>query len=571
MEVPLWKFILSILVFITPAWACTFPKDWQGAWYQNVFGELTISETEISRKGVCTANVGNKYVVYSREQECYRCLVIFPWHQNVIQYKESFCQREKSLEVACRRIKGDEPLHTIVKVPGKPETCPFQGRYSFSYMHNGKGPCSNPQSEIHACADESKFKFIYKACPGIPNTKEREVYFQCLATWENGEKYLYGRFSGPELSDRADMYRCFMHSLFGYGGDMSMSADASCQGLQSPTVGTSTLALERFPTPVMQCRFPKVFEYRKVWRDLSGSTQIVVDDQMQVIRIRDASQSYSLNSDGSGSQEVKLVMRCRTSHGTGGIQKYVVHTTTSECESNYRCLLIKKRDSEGKVLEMELGQPFNEEFTACDDRTFTTGDKRILIGDDVKPTNCPVQAAGSFGFTDKTSDCKGQFIIGCSSPQEIVIQKKCPINLESVNIWRCLSDWKEGNNTHYVMVQSPKLLKPAMCLSFTITDNGIEVQEDEYCMRKTTVSRSSINYLLFRPKENCNPNTHSSITETPSDMTSDRTKTSPDKTGVDRIQGSEGVINADNASSRISVLPCVVLLISFVTMLCFGR
>lgn len=352
---------------------------------------------------------------------------------------------------------------------------------------------------------------------------------------------------------------------------MSMSADASCQGLQSPTVGTSTLALERFPTPVMQCRFPEVFEYRKVWRDLSGSTQIVVDDQMQVIRIRDASQSYSLNSDESGSQEVKLVMRCRTSHGTGGIQKYVVHTTTSECESNYRCLLIKKRDSEGKVLEMELGQPFNDEFTACDDRTFTTGDKRILIGDDVKPTNCPVQAAGSFGFTDKTSDCKGQFIIGCSSPQEIVIQKKCPINLESVNIWRCLSDWKEGNNTHYVMVQSPKLLKPAMCLSFTITDNGIEVQEDEYCMRKATVSRSSINYLLFRPKENCNPNTHSSITETPSDMTSDRTKTSPNKTGVDRIQGSEGVINADNASSRISVLPCVVLLISFVTMLCFGR
>lgn len=58
-------------------------------------------------------------------------------------------------------------------VPGKPETCPLQGRYSFSYTHNGRGPCSNPQSEIHACADESKFKFIYKACPGIPNTKER--------------------------------------------------------------------------------------------------------------------------------------------------------------------------------------------------------------------------------------------------------------------------------------------------------------------------------------------------------------------------------------------------------------
>lgn len=87
---------------------------------------------------------------------------------------------------------------------------------------------------------------------------------------------------------------------------------------------------ERFPTPVMQCRFPKIFEYRKVWRDLSGSTQLVVDDQMQIIRIRDAYPSYSLNADESGSQEVKLVMRCRTSHGTGGIQKFVVHTTTSE-------------------------------------------------------------------------------------------------------------------------------------------------------------------------------------------------------------------------------------------------
>lgn len=89
----------------------------------------------------------------------------------------------------------------------------------------------------------------------------------------------------------------------------------------------------------MQCRFPEVFEYRKVWRDLSGSTQIVVDDQMQVIRIRDASQSYSLNSDESGSQEVKLVMRCRTSHGTGGIQKYVVHTTTSEWYCNEKLTL----------------------------------------------------------------------------------------------------------------------------------------------------------------------------------------------------------------------------------------
>lgn len=106
----------------------------------------------------------------------------------------------------------------------------------------------------------------------------------------------------------------------------------------------------------MQCRFPEVFEYRKVWRDLSGSTQIVVDDQMQVIRIRDASQSYSLNSDGSGSQEVKLVMRCRTSHGTGGIQKYVVHTTTSEwyCNEKLTLFLSLLRQNLKKICDAQI-------------------------------------------------------------------------------------------------------------------------------------------------------------------------------------------------------------------------
>lgn len=29
------------------------------------------------------------FYLFFREQECYRCLVINPWHQNVIQYKES--------------------------------------------------------------------------------------------------------------------------------------------------------------------------------------------------------------------------------------------------------------------------------------------------------------------------------------------------------------------------------------------------------------------------------------------------------------------------------------------------
>lgn len=36
-----------------------------------------------------------------------------------------------------------------------------------------------------------------------------------------------------------------MHSFFGMSGSMSISADATCQGLQSPTVGVSTMKLEK--------------------------------------------------------------------------------------------------------------------------------------------------------------------------------------------------------------------------------------------------------------------------------------------------------------------------------------
>lgn len=36
-----------------------------------------------------------------------------------------------------------------------------------------------------------------------------------------------------------------MHNFYGMGGEMSMTADATCQGLQSPTVGFSTMRLDK--------------------------------------------------------------------------------------------------------------------------------------------------------------------------------------------------------------------------------------------------------------------------------------------------------------------------------------
>lgn len=36
-----------------------------------------------------------------------------------------------------------------------------------------------------------------------------------------------------------------MHSFYGTNGDMSMSADSTCQGLQSPTLGVITMKFSK--------------------------------------------------------------------------------------------------------------------------------------------------------------------------------------------------------------------------------------------------------------------------------------------------------------------------------------
>lgn len=39
-----------------------------------------------------------------------------------------------------------------------------------------------------------------------------------------------------------------MHSFYGTNGDMSMSADSTCQGLQSPTLGVITMKFSKGKT-----------------------------------------------------------------------------------------------------------------------------------------------------------------------------------------------------------------------------------------------------------------------------------------------------------------------------------
>lgn len=67
-------------------------------------------------------------------------------------------------------------LPSVGAVSGQPVPCPFQGPYTFSYTKESAESCKDPQSEIQACADKSRFIFNYKRCKRLPHTEDIREY-----------------------------------------------------------------------------------------------------------------------------------------------------------------------------------------------------------------------------------------------------------------------------------------------------------------------------------------------------------------------------------------------------------
>ena len=59
--------------------------------------------------------------------------------------------------------------------------------------------CNRPVSEVHACADDSKFKFVFKNCPGIPGTYNKGKIKLMLSS-EQMASYVFLSNSGLRFS-----------------------------------------------------------------------------------------------------------------------------------------------------------------------------------------------------------------------------------------------------------------------------------------------------------------------------------------------------------------------------------
>ncbi|KAL8580562.1 hypothetical protein ACOMHN_058005 [Nucella lapillus] len=266
-------------------------------------------------------------------------------HHSSRANRPGFCDNDDNIDKVCGTITGDFQLHTIVKVSGNPIPCPFQGPYTFSYSNESEDRCTEPPSEIHACADKSKFIFRYKRCKRIPHTQDVELSFQCFAMWFNGEYFLYGKFSSTGRQVIKKMYRCFgpklgcllvevsdtallfllllyntrlhvsifakMYILYGTRGEMSMSQDATCQGLSSPHLGMNTFELvhqvDQWPRP--SCVFPNFLWRSGAWRDVGGEWRMTVEANNEELAIHTLIHPDFL-TPGEHSPETQIRVRC---------------------------------------------------------------------------------------------------------------------------------------------------------------------------------------------------------------------------------------------------------------------
>ena len=188
----------------TTTTSCRLPPTWAGKWYQSNKEPIRVTRTEISDKGICRDQKGDKYLFESvitssgsgginsklqqQQQQtspCLVCLVINERHLNVLQYKESSCQPVPAnyynrtnvmlddedhslLDSICSDITGDAQLESLFRLDTPPIECPISGQYSFTY-----DSCREPQSSLDSCIDKKQLNFKFLACPDVPGSESK--------------------------------------------------------------------------------------------------------------------------------------------------------------------------------------------------------------------------------------------------------------------------------------------------------------------------------------------------------------------------------------------------------------
>ncbi|XP_030756930.1 LOW QUALITY PROTEIN: uncharacterized protein LOC115882824 [Sitophilus oryzae] len=353
---------LSVFCALKDVRTCYFPEKWEGAWFQSgVRVPVIIEGPRLSTKGRCVGSDGDKFLMVDEKRACYRCVVIHEKHENVLQYKETFCHSRDALPTLCSLITGDALLYSLFRENATPVQCPFRGPFTFTY-NRGHGECRSPVSNIDTCTEDSKLLLSYQACPDIYGSESTVEELQCLASWKEGSvRYLVGQIHHHHVTSNEDRFRCFVYEKTtpssensdGVDYRVAQSGDATCNGLFSATEGSRTMTLRRAP-PINKCRFPSWLANYNHWHTLDYSASYSFHHRNSTLRIT--------NSSGV---EMKVVCVQVKHQGAAREDAHVTLVThfTMGCQSGFTCMSFYRRD--GHVAELQLGLQAKRPEDAC--------------------------------------------------------------------------------------------------------------------------------------------------------------------------------------------------------------
>jgi len=465
---------------------CFFPKAWHGEYFHLGYNSpLLVANTSIEGKGRCVENFGSHFVMEDEEygEKCWRCMTMYRKHQNVLSYKESYCETYfDTFETLCSDISGDAPMHTMFRRDAEPVKCPFKGPFLFSYTKGGSGlnRCGSPKSYLDSCSDNHRLQLNFQACIDVAGSESATEELQCLASWSEGSKnYLVAEMNREHVYSDESKYRCFVYEKSGKGDNrtvrMAQSLTASCTGLWSPQEGYRTFDLEKVDGPRTRCELPSWMTSHHTWTSLDTNIHLHINSGERSFKLRNL-------QDVLHPEDSHVTCHDIVEYGKKGQLKVVTYVK-SGCDSGFMCAVFSRETD--NVMRVQFGQKARIPGEACSDLYFSrTVIKSMLLVSVSKSSSasvsCPLSGRYSISTQPQTlgpipwaqcplssAPASLHLTSGCGSAS-MTLEARCG---SAVNLTRteygCHAAWTGPDRRTNVIISRNSRLGDFMCLSYT--------------------------------------------------------------------------------------------------------
>lgn len=469
------QLIVLCALFVTSQGGCELPSGWGGQWFQLGSGKtsLSINGTHIESKGECVESEGDKFVLYDRTEKCYRCIVMHNKHNNVLQYKETYCIAVDDLPTLCNEINGDATLLSMFRVDAQGVACPFKSP-PFSVVYSkGHGDCGAPASRAEPCTDDTRLVFRFQACPDIPGTEAGVEELECLATWREGTfHYLVGRLHHKMATIDEERYRCFVYHKQDHTYQVAQSGEATCSGLLTPNEGSRNMKLTKIEGQHTRCKFPTWVTQHYHWRSLDYSHSFHFSHRNASLKI----------SSRTGFTETKLMCHYVETEKSN-MARIVVHVI-SGCDGGYRCMTLHKRDSH--VIQMQQSEDHNDPAEACRTTTYESSSSAktiTMITGTLPAVKCPMEgryapARIEPDATECTLQTSLQRLLMACSPNRDTMEFEPTCKTIPKTSYTCHGSWRENSTTYVVGSPDSRHSVDARhyCFIFSPANGGLTVE-----------------------------------------------------------------------------------------------